>query len=1045
MNHLTITISSQPGHFAGAGQCSMAGPPPSATPPAERSTPSGTTVDHNGSSVLLRHRSIETVDNNRSEAEGKRALHAALTALAENRDLAAHLHTLREYYGSLTWLAPRLEKTVREHPELLRCERDWIDVLKEHPHLLDRVPSLFLTDTLYATVIVSARTCADLPPSMPVARKKSICALACATSCGLLIEGVPNAYKTPELYTVACAKFTYMFNCVPDKYRSAELCAMVFNSAPQLFAHLAKSQRSPQLARLACKKNGLMLAFVEPSERTPSLCHLACQAHGQALPHVPATVLRRHPELYTIACGSDGRALQWVPKERHSATLYRIAARSHPDALPLLLKIFRDNGSLDGCDTLLLLKELYACACLHSGAALRHVPLPYRTAELCFMAFNAPAGHLEAFAAIPVELRSQKMYERVCAEESKWLANLPAHINHQPLDRIAAAHAGSVALLYIRPARRTPAVCKAALYRDAMCMELVPEQHLNLELLLAWEENWSADLLRRARTVLCDAQLSLFVTLMVCRNSQIQTQILTCADLPWPIKADVIRFLTNGEAPCALERQHGFEALQSRNMPLRWQMPNRGAYTLLKACYQDYEPPQRQAGRAVEEFIAAQLSTFRSCRRLPKGQQPDLCHRGQLKGGRTVKVDEGETALYYKFQKQGESLTTLVREGLMHRYRKEHPDSLMARLVSDLPRDPVFFELDEQNWPADLNEWPDVPKKLSRDGRRYINIYRYRASADYSRYAHQPDSGSHNPYQKPEAGILAACHDMGLFAAHGLALTSLLPAFHDSETGRGWLLLHSLLGYRPFGALPGTFGAWNTEATEFCDIGYSGLRDVGDFEPFAAIDSLFGKKDVSRWAQPLPVRDRLAFINTACENLLAAVLVRARLRQQSPDYHFDNDVAVAETATFVGEVCRQFLIGMGGQKDSRELVQSVLKVDSADVQAWLDRSASEILYWTAAQPDYDSPDTPAFAKDDRLWDHADCYALHLRRTGKLSAKLYPDDVYRPTKRYPEDFHNRDKRLNLGANNTVFPLVSLVKGFMQLGVGLLSSPELFERN
>ena len=80
---------------------------------------------------------------------------------------------------------------------------------------------------------------------------------------------------------------------------------------------------------------------------------------------------------------------------------------------------------------------------------------------------------------------------------------------------------------------------------------------------------------------------------------------------------------------------------------------------------------------------------------------------------------------------------------------------------------------------------------------------------------------------------------------------------------------------------------------------------------------------------------------------------------------------------------------------------------------------------------------------DRPWDHADCYALHLRHTGKLSAKLYPDDVYRPTKRYPEDFHNRDKRLNLGANNTVFPLVSLVKGFMQLGAGLLSSPELFE--
>ena len=995
------------------------------------------TTGYGGLHVPLRSRSIETVHNS-SEAKANRALHAALTALAAGRDLAAHLHTLREFQGSLVWLAPHLEKTVREHPELLRTERDWIDVLQVHPHLLERVPPSFLTDPLYAAVIGSTRAYTCLPSSMPVTRKRAICTLACLDCCSLLWEGLPDLYKGLELYTAACTKWPFLFEFVPEQYRTPELCTMACNSNPQLFCSIAKSQRSPQLAHQVCQKNGLMLAFVDPSERTEELCRLACQTNGRALQHVPASVLRSHPELYAIACGSDGRALAWVPKALRSAELYRTAVSSHPDALALVLEMLRDNGCIDHPETSLLLADLYERACRHSGAALRHVPLEDRTPALCQTAFNAQKDGLKAFDAIPVDWCSQEMYERACSKESKWLAGLPPHINRQPLDLIAATHIGSWALQDIPPENRTAQVCEKALQRCALFFKFVPAQHLNLERLLCWESGWDGDLCRHAKAVLSEEQLSLFVSLLACQNSQTQAKILTCPNLSWQVKADVIDFLTTGKLPCLSESPPRFEALQSRSMPLHFVIPNRGAYPLLQVCYQHpgYEPPQRQAGRAVEEYIAEQLSSLHSCSRLPL--QPDLRHMGELAGGRTVRVDEGENALYYKFQKQGEELTTLVREGLMHRYREQHPHSPMARLVSDLSSDPQFFELDEKYWPANLNEWPDAPKKLSRvDGSRYINIYRYRASADYSRYAHQPDSCSIDPWKKPEAGILAACHDMGLFTAHGLPLTSMLPAFHDSGTGRSWLLLHSLLGYTPFGALPGTFGAWNTEATAFCDIGHSGLRDVGDFEPFGAIDSLFDKKDVSQQTQPLPIRQKLAFINTVCENLLAAVLVRARLRQSSPDYHFDNDAAVAETATFVGDACRQFLIGMGSQKDSPKLLQTVLNFDSTQVQEWLERSASEILYWTAAQPAYDSPDTPAFAKDDRPWDHADCYALHLRHTGKLSAKLYPNEELYTAKRYPEDFHNKDKRLNLGANNTVFPLISLIKGFIQLGAGLLT--------
>ncbi|WBA80845.1 hypothetical protein [Endozoicomonas sp. GU-1] len=98
--------------------------------------------------------------------------------------------------------------------------------------------------------------------------------------------------------------------------------------------------------------------------------------------------------------------------------------------------------------------------------------------------------------------------------------------------------------------------------------------------------------------------------------------------------------------------------------------------------------------------------------------------------------------------------------------------------------------------------------------------------------------------KKPEQGILDACHDAGFLASMGLILTSMLPAFHNTVSTRRWIALHNAFNERN-GVHPGTFGAWNTDATGKPDLGYCGIRDIGDYEFFGQIKSLFQHKDTN--------------------------------------------------------------------------------------------------------------------------------------------------------------------------------------------------------
>ena len=993
-------------------------------------------------------------------AGGNSALRNAWNAIVEGHDLAAHMDTLREHYGSIKPLIPYLQKTVSAHPDVVHTENEWNQLIRHHPDLFKMVPEHFLTDDFYLHWCCLRETFELLPATMAEDRKRSLCAQACLQRPAML-KVLPCQYMSAQICTEACDQLPWMLEFVPDEYRSTSLCFSVCSADPRQFAVLRGEQKTAYTAQLACRHDGDMLKYVDPLKRTAELCLAACQSNGLALQYVPEHCLNEHPELYSIACHNEGLALQYVPEDylhehpelcfiacdKNGLALQYVPERCIKDH-PKLYSIACQNDGLALQYVPPAERSVGLCqmAVSDNGNALQYVPGEHCTPELCTSAFNATYGGRteEVLSLIPVDWRTQEMYDTVprCGPGAR--QPIPDHINRTLIDRRSLLGPGSKALNDIPVQHRTPEICQKAFSHPGASqnIEAVPEHNLRMEFFIAAidDDRWDPELHRLAQTHLPDSQYHCFLAIAVSRHAAMQLQVLTCPVLTAALRAELIHFMETGQTRFLHAYRPDSRDLYSTESPLLWESRNTSATTLLTTCYSNpnYEPPYLAEGDSLERYIEAELELFGGCKRLRPDQQPRLYQQGELTGGRTLQIEEGDTVLCYKFQREEEALETLVREGLVHSYREAYPDSRMGQMASELPYDPFFFELDEENWPDDINEWPDPPRIYRRADRScYINVYRYRVATSYHHYAHQQDSDSADPWEKPETGIVNACHDMGLMAGMGLPLTSMLPAFHDTKANREWLALHSLLGNSPFGGLPGILGAWNSVATEYPDISHGGIRDIGDYEPYDAIESVLNHQDLYKYVQPGTVGQKLAFANIICENLLAAILVRCRLRQQRPDYHMDNPKAVHETMLFIEKACWQFVVGMEGQPGSPELLPRWMRLSDDHYRHWLERTACEVLYWTAAQPDYQSPDTPAFSATDSPWDHRHCYALDLSQTGRLCTTLYPDQPKAAARPYRTAFFNRDKHLNLGAIHTFFPLISLLKGLTTLAAGLVS--------
>ena len=1003
--------------------------------------------DHSQKKSPLTSRTI--MPSKRSALAGlKMLLFEAFSALSCNRLKAAHVTVLKRHYGTVEPLLSQVLALLNSGEKIDLNRDDWTTILKERPQLLCRCPAELLDDDdLYAVACVASCGGADILRQLPDNRRQAI-------------------------YTKACEKHPSFIKDMPPCDRTPTLCRMAFEDNWQLCAYLPEEDQTEAFYRSLCQQFPTVLCYMPEEKKTRELCLQACAAMGSLLGEVPLRHRDRdmyetacnqsataflymseqeqllYPDICTQACQKEVPLLRNVSCHLHSEQLFEDVIKSNPLALQWVPKEHRSP-------------KLCELACKKNGRALEWVPDTERNRFICEMALAADCDAIKAVAHLPDDLLTEGLMKSAC--EAMACSNRSIITDKRDSQLLVARAAGKPYaseiyrilvddknMLYLLPEipehERTLARCSAGLRNDSFKTEWIPNGHIGSELLFGHGKRVAGfDIQARALALMPGKEYESFLYLSALENSCKQIELLTWPALPTWLKSRLARFLATTGFSLPTGVLPGAESLHSTASPLTYSLDGLFLPELLAVCHtaHGYTPGNRAYGLHFQDFLKEQLQRHQT---LPSPAAADLFrlkHGKDKLGNRTVKVREGEKVYHYKFQRQKESLATLLTEGLVHAFRAQQHSGPWSKLCSDLPADPCFFELDEPYWPTDIESWNDKPEMGQRpNGSRYINVYRYTATDDYSHYAHKADNGTAYPYRRPEEGLLKACYDMGIFAGMGLPLTSTLPAFHNDMEGRSWAFLHGVFHCDQH-EQAGRLIAWNSSATEHPDIGVSGLRDVGDFEPFGHIDSLFGRDQNMRMKQPEAVGQRLALANTLGENLVTAILLRARLRQKSSDYYYRNEDEVDRTALFIRDAFHHLLAGMQAlrcrpQSTDNSLACTVMGLTAEQYHDWSRDTARELLYWTAEQPDNEALKKAALTGQPL----PDCYARDLIMTGRPSTLLYPQAPPLGEEFvYPDDFQDSSGHLNLGAANATFPLTTLLNGLTKMAGGVIQHREL----
>ncbi|WP_257266309.1 hypothetical protein [Endozoicomonas sp. ONNA2] len=699
------------------------------------------------------------------------------------------------------------------------------------------------------------------------------------------------------------------------------------------------------------------------------------------------------PEISQAACEKDGAYFMHVPDRHKTLDLCRIACKSSYGVLDQLPSWLTDEER----------SELYGIATEFNASALAFIPDIFKTYDMC---------------------------KQACLHLKKGLIikYLPEHLNTEELQalyKMACISSEGDAFQYIPDDRKTDELYQlvlnmwtSAIKKNCMAYFEIPGRYRTTDLFNIALEELTPEFINNLTEIDSVSRLPYIPV-------SLQFKLLTNAKTSTDDKLHLIDLIEhiNYQPHTPLPSS----SCITTTSPLVFETRNQHLNHLIIASYRSigFEPENISRGHEIDNYGKLKTTDI-----LPTHFPEELSASNNqhqiMVGGRTIQItsqDKSGKNIYFKFQRKGEKLQELVKEGFIYEYIQNHPE-IQRHFNSELPtlrgfmKIPLDFHLE-----AIIKNFPDPVDIHEDSGQRFINVFSYAAPPDYSKYAYLPDSATDQPCKKPEQGILDACHDVGFLASMGLILTSMLPAFHDTATVRRWVALHNAFNERN-GVHPGTFGAWNTDATGKPDFGHCGIRDIGDYELFGQIKSILQYRDTNDCTHTCSSTQNLALANAICENILAALLIRSRLRQQFEDYHYQNPEAVAQTARFIESVCNEFLSGFNTSISSvnppENYLKKMLQVTDADYQQWLQRAAQELVYWTGLQPGEEGYES--FRQS--LFNHNECYLNHIEQ-GKLSTELYPEA--NKTKKTKACFYNINGRLNLGAHNSTFPLITLLNG------------------
>ncbi|MBE8215906.1 MAG: hypothetical protein HAW62_06250 [Endozoicomonadaceae bacterium] len=340
--------------------------------------------------------------------------------------------------------------------------------------------------------------------------------------------------------------------------------------------------------------------------------------------------------------------------------------------------------------------------------------------------------------------------------------------------------------------------------------------------------------------------------------------------------------------------------------PIQYSVPNPCYQAMLSAGYNAlyFKPSHLNWGEQLKQTLQRKIATHHI-------KEDDLLKNNQfikIEGGRTLQLTESHKTTdlvdFYKIQRQDEPLKDFIREAKVYHFIHHNP-SFKSKLKSKIPIESKILVMPISLFSENiLNKMDDpIATKIVNDI-SFVTVHHYQAPMQYYQYAHQFDKMSSNPFQSGESGILSAIFDIAALMSAGIIPSSTLPAFHD-RYNHPWIAIHARLSYK--NALPGTFGAWNTDATERPDYGFTGLRDWGDIAFYSEIQNYFKIESDTQYLYPEPVMQRFSFMNAICKNILSGVLLRSRLRQVSSEYHYTKPACQQETSRFIHQLLTQFI------------------------------------------------------------------------------------------------------------------------------------------
>ena len=468
--------------------------------------------------------------------------------------------------------------------------------------------------------------------------------------------------------------------------------------------------------------------------------------------------------------------------------------------------------------------------------------------------------------------------------------------------------------------------------------------------------------------------------------------------------------------------------------------------------HSQYTPPNANTWAQTENELKAVCKntkfpeSFQSCSELDQWIS-DAITPHSVCGGRTLQIAKNGKTYYFKFLRQGEDINQFIREKAMHEVL--HKSGFARHLKSEIPE---CVGLYSHPYDSKLDQFDDkLAIHSNHEGDERVYAYCFTASEDYVAYAYQITlEQPEDIYQSSELGLRKAAYDIGIFARHGAIFDSILPVLHSTWDGsRKWLSLGGVFANcvssdaDNYARYPGLIEDWSHTATNRPDISKSGLRDLGDsifINHITPEYHIFEEYGISPDFHFEKVLKSLVFFNTLLDNFVAIILLYGRLHRSDSQYHYHNREAVQKLEVFIENVLDDFL--QGYLSDPQVCCKEIMAMGDANYQKWLKKTATEIIYWTAAQPDFVSnngeiEEISAFVGATEF-DHVNqCYVKHILNTGLIDQTLYPMVKTEFNKRdFGGDYRITGEKF-LGLNLCIFPLTSLLKGVPHLFSQLVS--------